>query len=303
MPHDIERILNAAAAFSWLIEEQKGREIAAFLALRAQGHGPGWAGEEHKPVYAMDQVTGRTGAVHVLNLHGTIMPRAGMMSRMSGAATLDQFQKAFSAAAADATAQAIVIDVDSPGGIVDFVQETADMIYAARRPNRPIIAVANTTMASAAYWIGAAADEIVATPSGLVGSIGVYSMHDDISGALERQGVKRTLIKSGPRKAEGMAGPLDAAALKHRQELAAATYEDFTTAIAQYRNVPVSVVRTDPESGAAAHFGGGRAYHPKEALRLGLIDRIATFEDTLMQLAGGQRSRRTGTARARLGLI
>ena len=301
MPHEIERILAACASRVWLIDEDKGVEIAQLLALRAAtGEGAFWDGQENAPVYAAESLPGRSGPVHVLNLSGTIMPRGGMMARMSGGASLDQFGKAFEQAAADTTASAIVLDIDSPGGAVDLVAETAEKVYSARRAGRPIVAVANTLAASAAYWIASAADEIVVTPSGAVGSIGVYGMHDDISKALEQRGITRTLVKAGPRKAEGAIGPLDDAALKHRQASADYAYDMFVKAVARNRGISAGVVRADPEV-SAEHFGGGRAYPAARAVKLGMADRVATMEDTLARLARGRRS--VSTARAHLALI
>jgi len=303
MPHDITRILDAAASRVWLIDEDKGAEIASLLALwAAGGSAPDWTGSDNAPVYAADSVPGRSGPIHVIQLHGAVMPRSGMMARMSGGSSMEQFGKAFDQAAADTSASAIVLDIDSPGGAVDLVAETADKVYRARRAGRPIVAVANTLAASAAYWVAAAADEIVVTPSGQVGSIGVYGMHEDISAALEARGVKRTLIRSGPRKAEGVEGPLDEAALRHRQAQADAMYEMFTRAVARNRGVQASVVRADPET-ADAHFGGGRAYPARRAVQLGMADRVATFEETIKRLASGRRTRSVTTAKARLSII
>ncbi|MEP3633691.1 MAG: S49 family peptidase [Shimia thalassica] len=303
MPHEIERILQAACNGVWLIEPDKAAEILGVLALRSQGLPRDWAGEEKKPVYAGDTVQGRRGAVHVLKLHGTIMPRGGMMAQMSGGASMEMFQKAFQRAAEDTTAEAIVLEVDSPGGMVDLVPETADMVFKARREGRPIVAVANTMAASAAYWIASAADELVVTPSGRVGSIGVYTMHDDMAGALEKAGIRRTLISAGSRKTEGNPyGPLDDSARAAVQQRVEVTYKMFTGAVAKYRGVAASVVRADPEK-SESHFGGGRAYHAQEAVRLGMADRVATFDETLRRVAQGRRTRSTGMARKRLQMI
>ncbi len=301
MPHDIDRILEAARASVWLIDEDKAREIVTFLSLRAAGETAGWSEEAPAPVYALDPVQGRHGNVHHLVLHGVLTPRAGMMTRMSGAASLEQFGRAFAVAANDPNCQAIVIDIDSPGGDVSLVEETAGMIYRSRREGRPIIAVANTIVASAAYWIASAADEIVVTPSGQVGSIGVYSMHDDLTAAMNKAGLKRDVIKAGPRKAEGLVGGLDEAARAHRQRLVDETYGAFVTAVARNRNVDAATVRADPEE-TERHFGGGRSYRAKTALRLGMADRIATLDETLARSARGRRSRQPRVARARLNL-
>ena len=77
--------------------------------------------------------------------------------------------------AADPQVSGIVIDVDSPGG---NIARRAGGIRRVReaRPAKPVVAVANHWAASAAYWLASAADELVVTPSGEVGSIGVYSI-------------------------------------------------------------------------------------------------------------------------------
>jgi len=264
MPHEIDRILSAAASRPWFIEPRKAHEIVNLLALRAENRPRAWDGERPQP-QAAEVVEGRRGNVHVVKLHGTIMPRATMMADMSGAASLDRFQRAFRTAAQDDSAAAIVIEVDSGGGLIDQVPETAAMIYAARRAERPIIAVANTMAASAAYWIAAAADEIVVTPSGLVGSIGVYMVHDDMSAALEEAGIARTFIFEGPRKVEANPfAPLDDEARAALQAEVRYSYTLFTSDVARFRNVSVAVVRADPES-AERHFGGGRVYHARDA--------------------------------------
>ena len=95
-----------------------------------------------------------------------------------------------------------MFDVDSPGGSVLGATEFARTLRAAR-DTKHLIAHAHYQMASAAYWIGACCHEIVASPSSMVGSIGVYSIHEDLSAALEQLGVKLTYISAGKYKVEG----------------------------------------------------------------------------------------------------
>ncbi len=301
--HSIDRILEAVAARPWFIEDAYGKEICAFLAMAAKGERPGWEGKEpNVAAYSGENRDSERGTVHVLKLHGTIMPRGGMLSQMSGGASLEMFNKAFEQAASDKNAGAILIEVNSPGGAVDLVHETAERVYRARRADRPIVAHANTGMHSAAYWIGSAADEVVVTPSGMVGSIGVFGMHRDLTAAMEKAGIKQTVIKAGPRKAEGVDG-LTPEALAHQQEQANAMYDLFVSAVARNRGVSKSKVRADPEADAGKFesMGGGRSYHAKDALRMGLVDRIETFEDTAARLVRGNRT--TSTARARVELL
>ncbi len=79
----------------------------------------------------------------------------------------------------------------------------SDAIRDVRAAGKPVSAVAHHWAASAAYWLASAADELVVTPSGEVGSIGVYVYHEDISKRLGMLGVTPTLIKAGANKAEG----------------------------------------------------------------------------------------------------
>ena len=95
----------------------------------------------------------------------------------------------------------IVFDGDSAWGEVDGTPELASEIFAARS-QKPIIAVVNTLAASAASWLAAQADEIVISPSAQAGSIGVWVLHQDLSGLFEKMGVKNTLLCAGDHKVD-----------------------------------------------------------------------------------------------------
>jgi ClpP class serine protease len=129
--------------------------------------------------------------------------RQGDMSgaTVGGSATED-VAGALRAMLADDSINKIVLDIDSPGGSSYGVAELFNEIYGARG-QKPIVAIANSLAASAAYWIGSAADRFLVTPGGLVGSIGVYSVHQDISKMAEKAGVKTTFISAGKHKVEG----------------------------------------------------------------------------------------------------
>jgi capsid assembly protease len=105
-------------------------------------------------------------------------------------------------AAADPSISAVVLDVDSCGGSVYGVQELADVIYNARQA-KPVLGIANSLAASAAYWIASQCSDLYAAPGAECGSIGVYTMHTDVSKALKQDGLKVTLISAGPYKVEG----------------------------------------------------------------------------------------------------
>jgi signal peptide peptidase SppA len=228
------------------------------------------------------------GSVAVLPLSGVIAPRMGVFDDISGGTSTEGFGQAFGAAVADPNITAIVIDINSPGGSVFGVQELADQIHAARG-SKPIVGVAYPRAASAAYWLGAQADELVVTPSGEVGSIGVITAHDDLSAAAEQMGVKRTYITAGKYKAEGNPfEPLGEEARQHLQEQVDAYHDKFVRAVARGRGVSLTKVRED--------FGGGRMVLADNALAAGMADRTGTLQETIDRLT--TRQARAAGARA-----
>ncbi len=295
MAHEITRILAAFSKTAWFMHPSKAEQIIAMLEMRASGPFEKPAGT--RPAAEPE----KNGKIAILKLQGTILPRTSLDLSDPGGVSLVAFQGQFRSVANDTNVKAIILEIDSPGGQVDLVPETVAMIRAAKRADRPIIAIANTMAASAAYWIASAADELVVTPSGEVGSIGVYMLHQDVSQALEAEGVKMTFISSGPRKTEGSPfEPLDDVALAALQVSVADYYDMFTKDVAKARGVPVSVVRADPEK-SEQHFGGGRCYTAKRAVALGMADRVATLEETITRVSR-KSARRTDIARRRLAL-
>lgn len=221
-------------------------------------------------------MVGAPKMVAILPLFGTIFPRANMVTSMSGGTSADRFGAAFSALVDDPEIGAIVLDINSPGGQVNGIAEAASRIFEARG-KKPVVAVANHLMASAAYWIGSAADEIVVTPDAEVGSVGVFAVHQDVSKKLEQDGVKVTFIKEGKYKTEGNPyEPLSEEALAVIQEHVSEAYGNFINALARNRGVKADDVRNG--------YGEGRVVGAKHALRLGMADRIETLDQTVERL-------------------
>jgi signal peptide peptidase SppA len=267
-------ILLAVAAEFWAIDEAKLDQIVAFLALQADGEKLS-AEEVQARITKQSErdVARRDGSVAVLPLRGVIANRMNMMSDISGGTSSEGFGRMFDAAVADGGVKAIILDVDSPGGVVSGTDELSSKIFAARG-TKPIIAHVNPTAASAAYWIATSADEMVLNPSAEVGSIGVMGIHDDVSAALEKLGVKKTLIKAGKYKGEGAPfQPLSEEAIAHRQSQVDAYYDKFVRAVARNRNVSLASVKDG--------FGQGRMVMAEQAVAQGMADKIATLEETL----------------------
>lgn len=284
-----EHILAALFGQPWAIDQVK------FLALReiALRH----LRAERLPRAAIEAITAAAqrppvpngGGVAVIPVVGVIAQRASMMTEMSGGVSTQRLAQQLRAALGDPAVGSIVLDIDSPGGSVYGTPEIAEEIFRSRG-SKPIVAVANSMAASAAYWIATAADELVVTPSGEVGSIGVIAMHEDWSRAYDSNGVTPTLITAGKYKAELTdTQPLTSEAVAYMQARVNAYYDDFVKAVARGRGVTSAEVR--------AGFGQARMVGAKDAVNFGMADRIATLDETVARLARSG-VRRSGGARA-----
>ena len=223
-------------------------------------------------------VSNSGGGIAVLPLYGIVTQRGNMVDDVSGpgTASTQQFSNLLRAALQDETVSQILIDIDSPGGSVYGVAELADEIVSARA-QKPVVAIANSLAASAAYWIGCSASEFYVTPGGEVGSIGVWQAHQDYSKAMDEAGVKTTLISAGKFKVEGNPyAPLDEEAQGFMQSRVDDYYAAFTKAVAKGRGVPISQVRDG--------MGQGRVLGADAALASSMVDGIATFEDVVKKM-------------------
>lgn len=216
--------------------------------------------------------------VGVINIHGVIAQHARQVDNVSGpgGTSCERVSLALRQALADPNIGSIVFNIDSPGGNVFGVEALAAEIYGARGKKR-MVAHANSLMASAAYWIGSAADEIVVTPGGQVGSIGVVALHEDWSAAAERVGVRYTFIHAGKYKVEGNSfEPLNEEARGAIQADVDAYYRDFVRAVAKHRGVAVRDVLDG--------FGQARTVKDSQAVSEKMADRVATLDDTLSRM-------------------
>jgi capsid assembly protease len=270
-----EHVIRAAARLPWAILPEKLDEIVAFLELKANG---GQVAEEVADAYAASRKPApeRAGGIAVIPMYGVIGQRMNLMNAMSGGTSIEKLTADFRDALADSQVGAIVFDVDSPGGSVFGVEELATEIREARG-SKPIVAVANSLMASAAYWLGSQADELVVTPSGQVGSVGVLAMHVDQSAMNEKLGIRPTVISAGKYKAEGSPdAPLSEEARDYMQARVNDYYDTFVGAVAAGRRTGREVIRSG--------YGEGRVVLARQAVRQGMADRVGTLDATIERL-------------------
>ena len=250
----------------WEVEEVIGRDRDRYAARR-EGDA---------------RMSGR--GVAVLPIFGLLVHREHEAANVSGGGMVstEGIATAFRAVIADPQVGTIVLDIDSPGGSVFGVEELADVIAASEKP---VVAVANALAASGAYWIAAQANEVIVTPSGEIGSIGVYAVHEDISKAMEMEGITPTIISAGRYKVEGNPlAPFTAEARTAIQARVDDYYSAFVRAVARGRGVTPSAAR--------GGFAEGRVVGAEEAVALGMADRIATLDETVARIMDGGRVRK-----------
>lgn len=303
------RIVAAVLGETWAIQPEKLDAILAFIELKARGEDlpadvraelaknnpdvqPFTIQLEAGPA-AESTRAGRkpktkptSGNIGVIPIRGVIAPRMSMFEEISGGTSLERTGRVFDAMVRDPDIGAIVLHVESPGGAAYGVPEFADKVFAARDEKR-IIAVADCYACSAAYWISAAAGEVVVTPSGDVGSVGAIAVHVDQSKFNEDNGFNVTLISAGQFKTEGNPHePLGDEALDHFQSRVDETHDKFVAALARYRGVSESHVRKQ--------FGRGRLVRAEPSITARMADRVETFGEVIEGLRGA-RNRKSGS--------
>jgi signal peptide peptidase SppA len=261
----------------WAITPGMLRVIAGIIGERIAGHDPdpevvAGALAARRP----DNPQPARGGVALIAMHGVISPRQNMIAESSGGTSFEALTRYARAAADNPDVKTIVFDVDSPGGSAAGAAEFAAELRAIRA-RKPIIAQANHQMASAAYWVMANATKIHASPSALVGSVGVYTIHNDLSEALAKLGIKREYLSAGKYKIDGNeTAPLSESAREHITALLGHTYDHFVGDVAKGRGVTVGAVRNG--------FGEGRVVTAEAALEAGMVDSISTLDDTIARL-------------------
>ena len=213
--------------------------------------------------------------IAVIDVFGLLAHRGGLQADSSYVQGYDVIAKSLDIALTDREVRAVVLNVDSPGGEVSGAFQLADQIRAARAV-KPIHAVAGDLAASAGYLIASAAQTVSVSLSGQVGSIGVVTCHADLSGAMEKAGVKVTPIFAGAHKVDGNPyAPLPPEVAARIQADIDHYYAMFVAAVAESRALSPRAIRaTEAEM-----------YIGQNAVAAGLADRVETPDQLIARLS------------------
>lgn len=214
--------------------------------------------------------------VPVVRIHGPI----GRVPLQRGLAPSDQLDAALARAFAVRRAPAVALSVDSPGGTPARAWTLAARIRElAARHGRPVIAFVGDLAASGAYWVACAADEIVATPTSLVGSIGVITAGFGFPGLLERLGIERRVHARGRYKDFlDPFRPEDPEHVRVLEEIQEDLLAEFVGFVRERRGARL---RLDD-----AELASGRIWTARRALELGLVDALGHLHGELERRFG-----------------
>ena len=239
------------------------------------GPGVGHAGRDRdggeSELYRLDRETG----IATIPIEGPLSHKRGMITWRLAQIGYDAIAVQLRAAVADPAVKGILLDEHSPGGAGAGLFDLVALIHELRDA-KPIWAVAYDDALSAAYAIASAANVLVGTRSSSTGSVGAWFLHVDCSGMLEQEGIVATPVFAGARKVDGHPYAKLPAEVRARWEVELEdTREVFIDWVARGRAVSAEAVRNTE----------GQSLLAPEALDLGLIDEIATFDETYQEFA------------------
>jgi len=207
----------------------------------------------------------------VIPIHGTLVKRTAGLHAASGLTSYTEIGVMLEAALADPQVAGILLDIDSPGGEAAGSFELARAIRTATQV-KPVWAVANDSAFSAAYALGAAANRLIVSETGGVGSIGVIALHIDQSVRDANEGYRYTAVTAGAHKNDFTPHqPLSEGARTELQTEVDRLYGLFVEHIAAMRRLEVDQVRATE---AGLYFGGN-------AVSAGLADAVGSLDSTL----------------------
>jgi len=262
----------------WAIAPDKLREIQAIYTTHLRG--------EKVDIQAIEARLGRPlaneqqdyeikqGGIAVLTLDGVMAPKANLFMRISGGVSTHMANLQVESAIADPRVNGLVIAIDSPGGSVFGTPELGATIRELSKI-KPIVTVSEATLASAAYWVGSAANAIyISGPTVQVGSIGVVASHTYDPKAA---GTTTEITAGKYKRIASNTGPLSADGLEYLQGQVDHLYSVFVDAVAANRGTTADLV--------LANMADGRVFIGQQAIDRGLVDGFATVDAIVEQMA------------------
>lgn len=266
------RIWNAVLSAIWLMDEPQVRRLMDVIEQAETREDAANAIEavEAQLGRRMDNARSTTmrGGVAILPVTGPIFRYANLFTSLSGATSTEDLSLDFNAAMQDPSVDAILLNIDSPGGEATGINEFADMIHAS---SKPVWAYIEGYGASAAYWIASATQHIVMDATAAAGSIGVV-MAVPAPGGAPAKSIEFVSSQSPNKRPD----PTTERGKAQLQTMVDDMAGVFVSKVAQYRGVS--------EEDVLSRFGAGGMTVGKGAVASGMADALGSFESTLTAL-------------------
>lgn len=217
------------------------------------------------PLYSLQDGVG------VIKIAGSLISgHAGFMA-MFGVTGYDDIRDAFAEALQDPKCKSVMQVIASGGGTVNGLQDAGSFVGQASQI-KPLITYADSTMCSAAYWLGSYGKKLLTNETSTIGSLGVVMLHLDKSEMYKAEGVKPTVIRAGQYKQlNNSLEPLSVEAKAEMQAQADTLYQIFINNVANNRGVDYPT--------ADKKMGQGREFLGEAALKAGLVDGLMSYDE------------------------
>ena len=215
------------------------------------------------------QVTSKAAEkIAVIYAEGAIVDGSGSIETVGS----DRFTEDFQELREDESVRAVVLRINSPGGSATASDVILREILLTKK-KKPVIVSMGNVAASGGYWIAAGADQIFAEENTITGSIGVFGLLSNIQEIAQDNGVTWDVVKTGKfADIDSNVRPKTAAELAIYQQSVDKTYGLFLSKVADYRHLPLDKVK---------EIARGRVWSGKEALKIGLVDRLGGLESAI----------------------
>lgn len=258
-------------------EESFGAYIAALkvaAGLDVQAYHDNQADQPDMP-----RLLTKQGDVGVVSVAGPLVPGEPWYAKYSGVTGYGEIRAALIAAAQDPSIGGIVLDINSGGGAVSGVTDIAELISSIDAGVKPVHTFSDGMIASAAYWLGSSARSVDVGKVTEAGSLGVLTVHKEMSRMLDAMGITATVLRAGEFKALG--NPMEPLSDKAKAEIQAQLdqmYQTFLQHVADARGVSYQVADTK--------MGQGRVFVGTKAVEAGLADSVTNFDAVISKVQG-----------------
>ena len=229
------------------------------------------------------------GNTAVISVTGSLGHKESWWSMAMGDMTYETLANCLAEVVSDGGFEHVLLDIDSPGGIAKGLDVATDAMAATKEAGISVDTHTSGWMMSAAYWIGSAGDNVGASKTAEVGSVGVILVHQEYTKMLDNIGIKATVFRKGDEKALGSPyEKLDAAATEAINRRIDRAHGTFVEAVSQHRGLSYEFVENN--------IASGREYSSAEAKDLQLIDEVVPYNDAVTRLMSSTSQDSTGAS-------